>query len=422
MYFDSHAHLGEDCFAQDFVHIVENMRTAGVSGMMEIGFDGPSSYHAVELANRYDWIWAAVGSHPDDAAQVDEARIEEYRALCEDPRVKAIGEIGLDYHYEDPPRDVQQRAFRMQMELAQKLSLPVVIHEREAHEDGLRIISDFPDVTGVFHCFSGSYEMAKELIRRGWYIGFTGVVTFKNARKAVEVAEKIPLDRILIETDCPYMAPEPFRGRRNDPSLVPFVAKKSRRFEESPQKKQLLQRKKMPRDCSGFERSALNAAAGRFRHLLKQMLPSLTARGAVRDNFVYLKVLRKFAASKRMDRNICTYRDSVCFSCKSGLPRAARCFFIHRKFRTLNTSGGRTSESSTSSGTKPPLRSTDTRGDLSSVQSAGSPTGSVSSASVPLPFCDCSITEPPCACTIACTTGRLKPAPRRGSSGTSGLA
>ena len=163
MYFDSHAHLGEDCFAQDFVHIVENMRTAGVSGMMEIGFDGPSSHHAVELAHQYDWIWAAVGSHPDDAEQVDEARIGEYRALCKDPRVKAIGEIGLDYHYEDPPRDVQQRAFRMQMKLAQELSLPVVIHEREAHEDGLRIISDFPDVTGVFHCFSGSYEMAKEL-------------------------------------------------------------------------------------------------------------------------------------------------------------------------------------------------------------------------------------------------------------------
>jgi len=226
MYFDSHAHLGEDCFAQDFVNIVEKMRAADVTGMMEIGCDGPSSHHAVELAHQYDWIWAAVGSHPDDAEQVDEARIEEYRALCEDPRVKAIGEIGLDYHYEDPPRDVQQRAFRMQMKLAQELSLPVVIHEREAHEDGLRIVSDFPDVTGVFHCFSGSYEMAKELVKRGWYIGFTGVVTFKNARKAVEVAEKIPLDRILIETDCPYMAPEPFRGRRNDPSLVPFVAKK----------------------------------------------------------------------------------------------------------------------------------------------------------------------------------------------------
>ena len=213
MYFDSHAHLGEDCFAQDFVNIVEKMRAADVTGMMEIGCDGPSSHHAVELAHQYDWIWAVVGSHPDDAEQVDEARIGEYRALCKDPRVKAIGEIGLDYHYEDPPRDVQQRAFRMQMKLAQELSLPVVIHEREAHEDGLRIISDFPDVTGVFHCFSGSYEMAKELVKRGWYIGFTGVVTFKNARKAVEVAEKIPLDRILIETDCPYMAPEPFPPR-----------------------------------------------------------------------------------------------------------------------------------------------------------------------------------------------------------------
>lgn len=170
--------------------------------------------------------------------------------------MKAIGEIGLDYHYEDPPRDVQQRAFRMQMKLAQELSLPVVIHEREAHEDGLRIISDFPDVTGVFHCFSGSYEMAKELVKRGWYIGFTGVVTFKNARKAVEVAEKIPLDRILIETDCPYMAPEPFRGRRNDPSLVPFVAKKSRSFAAFPQKLLLPQQQKTQDGCSGFDRSA----------------------------------------------------------------------------------------------------------------------------------------------------------------------
>ena len=121
MYFDSHAHLGEDCFAQDFVNIVEKMRAADVSGMMEIGCDGPSSHHAVELAHQYDWIWAAVGSHPDDAEQVDEARIGEYRALCKDPRVKAIGEIGLDYHYEDPPRDVQQRAFRMQLALAQEL-------------------------------------------------------------------------------------------------------------------------------------------------------------------------------------------------------------------------------------------------------------------------------------------------------------
>ena len=226
MYFDSHAHLTEDCFAQDFDTVVDNMKAASVTGMMEIGFDLPSSEKAVQLAERFDWVHAAVGSHPDDAEQVNEARIAVYRGLCRNPRVKAIGEIGLDYHYEEPGREVQKRAFRMQLALAQELSMPVVIHEREAHEDGLRILEEFPTLRGVFHCFSGSYEMAKELIKRGWYIGFTGVVTFKNARKAVETAANIPLDRILIETDCPYMAPEPFRGRRCDPSLVPYVAKK----------------------------------------------------------------------------------------------------------------------------------------------------------------------------------------------------
>lgn len=226
MYFDSHAHLTEDCFAQDFDTVLDNMKAASVTGMMEIGFDLPSSEKAVQLAERFDWVHAAVGSHPDDAEQVNEARIAVYRGLCRNPRVKAIGEIGLDYHYEEPGREVQKRAFRMQLALAQELSMPVVIHEREAHEDGLRILEEFPTIRGVFHCFSGSYEMAKELIKRGWYIGFTGVVTFKNARKAVETAANIPLDRILIETDCPYMAPEPFRGRRCDPSLVPYVAKK----------------------------------------------------------------------------------------------------------------------------------------------------------------------------------------------------
>ena len=226
MYFDSHAHLTEDCFAQDFDTVVDNMKAASVTGMMEIGFDLPSSEKAVQLAELFDWVHAAVGSHPDDAEQVNEARIAVYRGLCRNPRVKAIGEIGLDYHYEEPGREVQKRAFRMQLALAQELSMPVVIHEREAHEDGLRILEEFPTLRGVFHCFSGSYEMAKELIKRGWYIGFTGVVTFKNARKAVETAANIPLDRILIETDCPYMAPEPFRGRRCDPSLVPYVAKK----------------------------------------------------------------------------------------------------------------------------------------------------------------------------------------------------
>ena len=224
MYFDSHAHLDDPRFEQDFAEILARMRENGVTGMMNIGCDLPSSERSVELAGRFDWVWAAVGSHPDDADHVDTARIERYRALCKHPRVKAVGEIGLDYHYEDVPREVQKRAFRLQLQLARELNLPVVVHEREAHGDAMEILDDFPDVTGVFHCYSGSAEMARELVRRGWYVGFTGVVTFKNARRAVETVEALPLDRILIETDCPYMAPEPYRGRRNDPSYVPLVA------------------------------------------------------------------------------------------------------------------------------------------------------------------------------------------------------
>ena len=226
MFFDSHAHLDDGRFAPDFEEILARMRENGVTGMMNIGCDLPSSERSVQLAERFDWIWAAVGSHPDDADHVDAALVNRYRALCANPRVRAIGEIGLDYHYEDVPRTVQQKAFRLQLALAQELSMPVVVHEREAHEDALRILDAFPTVRGVFHCYSGSLEMAKELVRRGWYIGFTGVITFKNARRAVEVAEWLPLSRTLIETDCPYMAPEPFRGRRCDPSMVPQMAKK----------------------------------------------------------------------------------------------------------------------------------------------------------------------------------------------------
>lgn len=224
MYFDSHAHLDDTRFAPDFDEIVARMRENGVTGMMNIGCDLPSSERSIALAERFDWIWAAVGSHPDDADHVDEALLARYRQLCRHPRVKAVGEIGLDYHYDDVSREVQKRAFRLQLQLAREVNLPVVVHEREAHGDALEILDDFPDLTGVFHCYSGSAEMAKELVRRGWYVGFTGVVTFKNARRAVEAVETLPLERILIETDCPYMAPEPYRGRRNDPSYVPLIA------------------------------------------------------------------------------------------------------------------------------------------------------------------------------------------------------
>ena len=168
------------------------------------------------------WRWPK-----NSADEVNDTVLEEYRKLCKlNPKVKAIGEIGLDYYYEDIPRDVQKKAFTMQMELARELKMPVIVHERDAHEDGFSIVRQFPDVTGVFHCYSGSAEMARQLVKLGWYIGFTGVLTFKNARKAIETAQAIPLDRIVIETDCPFMAPEPFRGKRNDPSKVFRMAEK----------------------------------------------------------------------------------------------------------------------------------------------------------------------------------------------------
>lgn len=225
-FFDSHAHLDEACFDADRAEIFRELPEKGVVNILNIGCDQAASERSVKLAEQYPFVYAAVGSHPDDADHVDDRRIAVYRELAQHEKVRAIGEIGLDYHYEDVPREIQQNAFRMQMALARELNLPVVIHEREAHEDGLAIVKEFPEVTGVFHCFSGSSEFAKELIKRGYYIGFTGVITFKNARKAVEVAEMLPLDRILIETDCPYMAPEPYRGRRNDSRFVPLMAQK----------------------------------------------------------------------------------------------------------------------------------------------------------------------------------------------------
>ena len=227
MLFDTHAHMDDDSFDLDRHELLASLPGQGVGLVMNPGCSFESSLDAIALAETYDYIYAAVGSHPDVADEVDEALLEKYRSLCaKHPKVKAIGEIGLDYHYEDIPRDIQKRAFRLQMELARELDLPVIVHEREAHEDGLKIVDEFPTVKGVFHCYSGSLEMAKELIKRGWYIGFTGVLTFKNARKAVEVASAIPIDRIVIETDCPYMAPVPFRGKRNDPGKVCHMAQR----------------------------------------------------------------------------------------------------------------------------------------------------------------------------------------------------
>ena len=226
MLFDTHAHLDDRAFDEDRETLLTQLPEQGIGLLMNPGCSLASSRNAVALAERYDYIYAAVGSHPDAADEVTGEVLAEYRTLCKHEKVLAIGEIGLDYHYEDIPRARQQAAFRAQMALAAELDLPVIVHEREAHEDGMGIVEEYPTVKGVFHCYSGSAEMAKWLVSRGWYIGFTGVLTFKNARKAVETATAIPLDRIVLETDCPYMSPEPFRGKRNDPGRLYRMAEK----------------------------------------------------------------------------------------------------------------------------------------------------------------------------------------------------
>ena len=227
MLFDTHAHMDDRAFDADRDTLLAALPSHGIGLLMNPGCSLESSRNASMLSQQFDYIYAAVGSHPDAADEVNDAVLEEYRKLCKlNPKIKAIGEIGLDYHYEDIPRELQKKAFIAQMALAKELDLPVIVHERDAHEDGMAIVRQFPDVKGVFHCYSGSAEMARQLTDLGWYIGFTGVLTFKNARRAIEAAQAIPLERIVIETDCPYMSPEPFRGKRNDPSRVYRMAEK----------------------------------------------------------------------------------------------------------------------------------------------------------------------------------------------------
>ena len=227
MLFDTHAHMDDRAFDEDRRQLMDSLPEQGLALVMNPGCSLASSRNVCKLVQQYDWLYGAVGSHPDVANEVDGTVIDEYRMLCQqNPKIKAIGEIGLDYHYEDIPREIQKTAFRAQMALAAELDLPVIVHERDAHADGMAIVEEFPTVTGVFHCYSGSLEMAKWLIDRGWYIGFTGVLTFKNARKALEVAANIPLERLVLETDCPYMAPEPFRGKRNHPGYLYRMAER----------------------------------------------------------------------------------------------------------------------------------------------------------------------------------------------------
>lgn len=227
MLFDTHAHYDDESFDADRDAVLTALPEQGVCLILNPGCDVESSRKAVRYAAAYPHVYAAVGIHPENCGGCTAGDLDAIRALAQLPKTVAIGEIGLDYYWaENPPRDFQQQVLRQQLALARELALPAIIHDREAHADTLAIVREFPGVTGMFHCFSGSPEMARELLKMDWYLGFDGPVTYKNARRAPEVAAVTPLDRMLIETDSPYMTPVPYRGRRNDSGYVHLVAEK----------------------------------------------------------------------------------------------------------------------------------------------------------------------------------------------------
>lgn len=226
MYFDTHAHYDDEQFDTCRDELLESMQENGVGLIVNPASNLESCRKVLRIAEKHPRVYAAVGVHPHDAKEMDDNSIGIIREMAKHEKVVAIGEIGLDYHYDLSPRDIQRLRFREQLELARELKLPVIIHEREACQDTLNIITQFSDLRGVVHCFSGSWETAEKILDMGWYISFTGAVTFKNAKKAPEVAAKMPIDRLMLETDSPYMAPVPLRGRRNDSRNLPYIAEK----------------------------------------------------------------------------------------------------------------------------------------------------------------------------------------------------
>lgn len=221
---DSHAHMDSEQFNEDREEVFNRIKEK-MDFVVNIGYNLESSKKGVEYSKKYDFIYAVVGVHPDDIEGYDDKLEAELEELAKNEKVLAIGEIGLDYHWMTHPKEIQQDIFRRQMRLAERCNKPIVIHSREAMEDTLKILKEFPNVKGIFHCYPGSVETALQVIDN-YYLGIGGVLTFKNAKKLVEVVEKIPLDKLILETDCPYMAPTPFRGKRNEPIYVEYVAKK----------------------------------------------------------------------------------------------------------------------------------------------------------------------------------------------------
>lgn len=223
--FDTHAHYDDEAFDEDREEVLKQIQEAGVIGVLNCACSRKSLTTTNDLTLKYDFIYGALGIHPSDAYDYnEEVKAEIIEKVKANNKILAIGEIGLDYYWdENPDRETQKKVFREQMELAKELNLPVVIHDRDAHKDTLDIMKEYPSVKGIVHCFSGSVEFAKECVKLGYYIGITGVVTFKNAKKIIEVVDAIPLDRLLVETDCPYMAPIPNRGKRNKSDYIEYI-------------------------------------------------------------------------------------------------------------------------------------------------------------------------------------------------------
>lgn len=229
MIFDSHAHYDDEAFDDDRDEVLAAVRDDGVRYIMDAGSNIESSRFSAELARRYEFIYSAVGIHPENADGFAGNSLAEIRDIAKFKKVRAIGEIGLDYHYDDSNREIQRKVFEEQVKLAIELNLPVIVHDRDAHRDTYRILKEYAGrgLAGVLHCYSGSNELAAEYVRMGFYLGFGGVITFKNAKKPGEILRSTPMDRILIETDCPYLAPSPFRGKRNDSRYLKYTARKA---------------------------------------------------------------------------------------------------------------------------------------------------------------------------------------------------
>ncbi|MDP4125407.1 MAG: TatD family hydrolase [Bacillota bacterium] len=227
MIWDTHAHLDDEDYKEDFQDVLARMKSSGILRVTNVGYDLASSERSVKLARDYDLIYAAIGIHPHNAEGITAENWDRLKELAKQEKVLAWGEIGLDYYRDLSPRPIQKEVFIRQIEFANEAGLPIVIHNRDAHQDVLEIVKAHPPVYGgVFHCYSGSREMADILLKLGFYLSFAGPVTFKNARHTVEVAEYVPMDRILVETDSPYLTPEPRRGKRNEPTYVREVVKR----------------------------------------------------------------------------------------------------------------------------------------------------------------------------------------------------